>query len=458
MKSALKWAEAMLFATIIVGCAAAEGDEAAVSTSENALIGRDTYLYFRSNVTGWDANASTRLRQAPDPYQFSLLYNVANPGAVDSIFTETNARDGWGTQQSTYGSKDGDVTVPGGGMLSSTVGGFRVNYPGTGRYKVTADARIGTFSVTKASTAESWQPCLNNAVTTIAQSPNSPDITLVGCNNGDLYLSTNGRSTSANWLKVDSGKTPGGTSFDLPGLAVNSIAYSPVDIKTAYVSFAGTQQGHKLWKTVTGGATWVELTNPIGEVWSISVNPRAPQTVYVMGPAGVSMSTDGGTTWTANVTPGPLTVPIASGSKLSTVTVAPENPNVIWVGATNGDIFYTDNATTTQTWKNVSHGLPTRTVTHLAINVKDGDTTVYATFDGMYNDSLWVTSNEGFGWANLHDEPGSGLPTTNMPLPGIYAFYGLSVNPVDNTVVYIDGTYGAGVSTNAGINWLWRVD
>jgi hypothetical protein len=456
MKSALKWAGATLFATMIVGCAATEGDEAAAYTSESALIGKDTYLYFRSNVTGWDVNSSTRLRQAPDPYQFSLLYDVKTANAVDSIFTETNVRDGWGSQQATYGNNNGDIVAPGGGMLSSSHGGFRVTYPAAGRYKVTADARIGTFSVAKASTAEAWQPCLNNAVTTIAQSPNSPNVTLVGCNNGDIYLSTNGRSTSASWLKVDSGNTPGGTAFDLPGLAVNSIAYSPVDIKTAYVSFAGSRQGHKLWKTGTGGATWVEIANPIGEVWSISVNPRAPQTVYVMGPSGVSMSTDGGSTWTSDVTPGPLTVPLASGSKLSTVTVAPENPDVIWVGATNGDIFYTENARTSQTWTEVSQGMPNRTVTHLAVNVKDGNTTVYATFDGMYKDSLWVTSNKGFGWENLHDEVGGGLPTTNMPIPGIYAFYGVSVNPVDSTVVYIDGTYGAGVSTSSGVRWLWR--
>jgi hypothetical protein len=71
----------------------------------------------------------------------------------------------------------------------------------------------------------------------------------------------------------------------------------------------------------------------------------------------------------------------------------------------------------------------------------------------MYNDSLWVTTNNGFGWANIHYPA---LPTTPVTLPGKYALYGVSVNPIANTVLYIDGTYGAGLSTSGGASWSWN--
>jgi hypothetical protein len=31
----------------------------------------------------------------------------------------------------------------------------------------------------------------------------------------------------------------------------------------------------------------------------------------------------------------------------------------------------------------------------------------------------------------------------------------VSTNPADSSVVYIDGTYGAGVSTSSGAVWSW---
>jgi hypothetical protein len=275
----------------------------------------------------------------------------------------------------------------------------------------------------------------------------------VGCSNGDLYLTFTGKSLNPSWLKVDTWNTGGGVQY-LPDLPVNALAYSPADIKTTYVAFAGSKQGHKLWKTGTGGASWIELSSvPLAEIWSISVNPRDPLKVYVFGPGGVAMSPDAGATWTTAVTAAPLSTPFAAGAKISTVTVAPGNPDKIWVGATNGDIFYTTDATSAQTWVKMTHGMPARAVTHIAVDTtRTPIPAVYATFDGMYNDSVWVTTNNGFGWANLHTAP---LPTTPMALPGIYALYGVSINPVATTVVYIDGTYGAGVSTSGGATWSW---
>lgn len=450
-------AYALFISALLAGCSSAQGAESDLAVSSSALVGKDTYLYFRSNATGWNADAATRLRSTADPYVFAMLYDVKQSWMIangdNGVFTETNALDGWGNQQTTYGAaRTSSISVPGGDFLSTGSGGFTVKYPAVGRYKVTANWMQGTFQVTPASPAESWNPCLNEPLTTLAQSPVSVNNVFAGCSNGDVYLTFNGLSATASWQKVDTWNTSAGRS-ELPNLPVNAIAYSPTDIKTVYIAFGGSKQGHKLWKTATGGATWIELASvPLAEIWSLSVNPLDSLKVYAFGPSGAYMSPDAGGTWTADVTPVPMTVPLAEGSKLSTVSVAAGNRDVVWVGATNGDIFFTNNATSGQTWLKATHDMPNRAVTHLALDTKRTPVGVFATFDGMYNDSLWVTSNNGFGWAMLHNP---GLPTTNLPLPGIYGFYGVSLNPVDSAVLYINGTYGAGISTTGASVWSW---
>jgi hypothetical protein len=445
-----------LFSVALMGCAADTTSESNAVSSESALLTQDTYLYFRCNATDWQPSTVSRLRSTVDPDVVSLLVDVKNSTFTTSgdncVFTETNQLYGWGTTQTQYGTVHGNVTVPNGDNLSTNGGGFMVKYPALGRYKVTVNRLQGSFQIGAPTAAEAWQPCGNESVTTISQSPQASGTLLVGCGNGDIFLTSNGTSATPSWLKVDSWTNSGGT-YDMPGLPVNAIAHSPADIKTAYVSFAGSKQGHKLWKTSTGGANWVELSSvPLAEIWSISVNPLDSLKVYVMGPGGVFMSPDAGSTWTSDVTAAPLTVPVASGAKLSTITVETGHRDVIWVGTTNGDVFYTTNATSGQSWVKATHGMPERAVTRLTLNTSHSPAWVYATFDGMYNDSLWITSNNGFGWANLHT---ANLPTTPMALPGIYALYGVSVNPAVDNVVYVDGTYGAGVSTNSGANWFW---
>ncbi|HEY5955534.1 MAG TPA: hypothetical protein VIV60_03230, partial [Polyangiaceae bacterium] len=174
------------------------------------------------------------------------------------------------------------------------------------------------------------------------------------------------------------------------------------------------------------------------------------QKVYIFGPGGARMSPDAGATWTSDVMAAPLNVPIAAGEKLSTVSVASNQPDVIWVGATNGDVFFTEDATSNQIWYKASSYMPTRAVTHLALDTSRTPVGVYATFDGMGPDSLWVTFNNGVIWTVQNDA----LPIRTT-VPHVYAYYGVSINPIDSSLLYIGGTYGFGYSTDGGSLWTW---
>jgi hypothetical protein len=239
-----------LWASLVAGCAMSEGEptqgvaEEAAGEVSAALLGQDTFLYFRCNATGWNPDNATRLRATVNPYLFSLLYDVKEgwmtSGGDSCIFTETNQLNGWGSAQTNYGTVHGNVTVPGGDLLLTGGTNFNVTYPALGRYKVTVNWRQGSFLVDPASNAERWSPCLNHNLTTLAQTPAAPNNALVGCSNGDLFLSFDANVVSPNWLKVDTWNTSVGT-MSLPDLPVNAIAYSPSDTQSAYVAFAGSR-------------------------------------------------------------------------------------------------------------------------------------------------------------------------------------------------------------------------
>jgi photosystem II stability/assembly factor-like uncharacterized protein len=77
------------------------------------------------------------------------------------------------------------------------------------------------------------------------------------------------------------------------------LAVDPRDSRRLYV---GTLAG-RLFKSVDRGATWSALSHglpaegPEGTIRDIVVDPRRPQTVYVVNASGVYISGNGGRTW-----------------------------------------------------------------------------------------------------------------------------------------------------------------
>jgi photosystem II stability/assembly factor-like uncharacterized protein len=214
-----------------------------------------------------------------------------------------------------------------------------------------------------------------------------------------------------------------------------------------------------LWKSGTGGASWIELPAvPVLPIASLSVNPLNPQRVYVVADGGgIATSDDGGTTWSTAPTPDPLHPPIAAGGRITAVTSNDTNnpPNQVWVGASTGEIFLSFNAAGAQTWTRVNaSNMPARIVTRVSINPKNlQPPDVWATFQGLLNDSIWESVNGGQFWLNRHNPQ---LPTTTIPVSAL-SIYGASVNPIDDNVVYANNSPGeANRTENRGLSWLHR--
>src|SRR5262245_53381457 len=108
---------------LVMGCAvdAAEPTEGREQTAEvsDAVIGVDTFLYFRCNSTSWDVDDASRVRSTDAPGEFVLHYNVTEDWMMTDgdpcIFTETNQLNGWGTQQTFFSARDttnGTLGIP----------------------------------------------------------------------------------------------------------------------------------------------------------------------------------------------------------------------------------------------------------------------------------------------------------------------------------------------------------
>jgi len=147
---------AALAASMASACGGDQIEQPATEV-QSAVVGVDTYLYFRCNATGWNPIAANRLQPTGAAGTFAVSYDVTQPwmvapGGDDCALTETNQLDGWGTTQ-TYYAATASVRVPGTGTL--TAGGrdqrtFRVSYPVQGRFQLTLNWTQRTFSIAQA--------------------------------------------------------------------------------------------------------------------------------------------------------------------------------------------------------------------------------------------------------------------------------------------------------------------
>jgi hypothetical protein len=133
---------AIVAALSSVSCAAAPAEE--IGQTAGAVVGTDTFLYFRSNATGWGVDDSTRLLSFPAPNVFGRRYFGVQlwmiTDADTAILTETNQLNGWGTVQTFSGAASKSIVVPGTDALAVQPPGgdahFRVKYHFSGEHRV----------------------------------------------------------------------------------------------------------------------------------------------------------------------------------------------------------------------------------------------------------------------------------------------------------------------------------
>ena len=317
--------------------------------------------------------------------------------------------------------------------------------------------------VVVAQTPTSWEPLQgegNAKITSVATTPATKSMAIVGYDNGDVFLGFGADTETPNWTQVDD-RT--GTPFpSLPNGPVTAVAISSYDTQTYYVAFAGCHYPDKLWKTSTGGEFFVSLENaPFCDISSIAVNPVDSSVIYVIADGELWVSDDYGSNWTQDEIVEPILPPLAEGDRISAISSARNNfysrDELILVGTVQGDVWLTlqggDNWIRLDEPANPSRpDLPNSIVTSVVVDDRYAPPFLYVSFykDELPDDrdAIWVSGNGGEAFGNIYGD--------NMPSNSGVGM--LSVNPAYLVVLYATTTtsstfINAYKSEDNGLTW-----
>ncbi len=145
--------------------------------------------------------------------------------------------------------------------------------------------------------------------------------------------------------------------------------------------------------------------------------------------------------WSAIKPPNP------GNSNISAVAVAVGNPDLVWIGHNNGDVYKTTNGTDgAPTWIKVDDAgpLPGRTATSIAIDPANSDV-VYVSFGGFSAGNVWKTTNAGASWADAAGGAPNRLPS--VPVRTVVA------HPTVAGWIYAGTDVGVFASEDGGSTW-----
>lgn len=135
------------------------------------------------------------------------------------------------------------------------------------------------------------------------------------------------------------------------------------------------------------------------------------------------------------------------GSEITAIAVMPGNPDRIWVGHRNGDVFRTNDGTSAApAWQKLDDGgpvasrLPDRYVTRITPDSQNAQT-IFVTFGGYVRGNVWRSIDDGATWRNV----GAALP--EAPVRSVV------VHPTNSKFVYLGTEVGVLASEDGGTTW-----
>jgi photosystem II stability/assembly factor-like uncharacterized protein len=394
-----------------------------------------------------------------DPSVIYAMY-VDDPGYFDGLFKSTDGGDTW--------------TQTNDGALSNLTRSFGWYF---GQVRVDPDNPDRVFALgvpfyRSQNGGASWSEVgYDNHVDHHALEFDPTDATRIfEGNDGGIYVSTDSGSS---WTKLydqptnqfyaieidyqhperlyggtqDNGtlRTPTGATDDWERIFGGDGFYTivdPTDPNTIYCEY----QWGNAYKSTDFGNYWSWALNGVNggdrRNWSspIVMDPSDAQTLY-FGTYRLWRTTDGASWWSA------ISTDLTNGNQgsygtITTIAVSSGDPDVIYVGTDDSNVWVTENGG--GTWSNISGTLPNRWVTRVAVDHNDASV-AYVTFSGLRWDEeiahLYRTDDFGTTWTdisgNLPDAP----------------FNVVAVDPDLPSALYIGTDVGCFFTKDLGANW-----
>ena len=187
-----------------------------------------------------------------------------------------------------------------------------------------------------------------------------------------VYRSQDGARTWPRSSQAQAVEVPAipGASIDQP-IPAPPLAIDPLNPDTLYAGGLGVQ------RSVDGGKTWRQAGLPRSPVLALAVDPKETAVVYAGTDAGVSKSTNAGTTWQ------PLQGAL-DDVRVEALAVDPKYRRTVIAGTDQGVFWSTDGG---DRWRRFTH-LPPRTFDALAIDRSAGLLYAGANGGGIYELAL----------------------------------------------------------------------
>ncbi|RPI18412.1 MAG: T9SS C-terminal target domain-containing protein [Ignavibacteriae bacterium] len=223
--------------------------------------------------------------------------------------------------------------------------------------------------------------------------------------------------------------------------------YTLVDYQNPQNVYASSQNGG-LVRSVDGGSYFSGGTTGLqGSGTSMTnwmtpyvMDKNNPLTLYA-GTYMIHRSINGMASWVP-ISPDLTNGHVQNLGTITTVDVSKSNPNVIYCGTDDANVWVTTNGGTN--WTKINSGLPYRWVTRVTIH-PDSANICYVTLSGYKVDStgahIFRTTNYGNTWTSI----AGNLP--NAPINDVL------IDPADIKTLYIATDIAVMYSTNLGASW-----
>ncbi len=229
--------------------------------------------------------------------------------------------------------------------------------------------------------------------------------------------------------------------------------YVLVDPTDANIIYAEMQFGD-LGKSTDGGNSFSSVSSEPYGIPSRNVEPRNWSTPVVMDPNDSNVlyygtnriyrSTNKAESWVAISQMLTNRIYQTGFGTVTTIAVAPTNPNVIYAGTDDANFWVITNNGTEWVSEKMNNGLPYRWITRIVVDPKNGNI-VYATFSGLkWKDPqphVFRSTNMGNDWTDI---------SSNLPDAPVNAF---AVDKFNSNVLYLGNDVGAYISRNSGDSW-----
>jgi photosystem II stability/assembly factor-like uncharacterized protein len=209
--------------------------------------------------------------------------------------------------------------------------------------------------------------------------------------------------------------------------------------ESQYGGLAKSSDGGNSYDNALTGINFDEPRN-----WStpVAIDPNNSNVLYY-GTNRVYRTANGADQWqpiSGDLTDGLVSQPYLG--TITTITVAPSNPNVIYAGTDDSHVWVTTNLG--QNWTEISAALPYRWVTRVAVDPTNA-AIAYVTFSGLKWNSpqphVFRTTDMGKTWEDL---------SNNLPDAPVNV---IVVDPIYPNMLYVGTDVGAFYSSDAGKHW-----